>query len=329
MNRDYILDALLNHTQAVIYFKDLDGRYTMVNKRWLEIFGHAESDVIGKIDYEIHDELEYAQAFRENDMLVQETGEACEFEETAPQLDGVHTYVSIKFPVFDSSRKICGIGGVSTDITERKMIKEELLRKNEALEKEIAFSKRLMGRLKDRMVHDPLTGAYNRPYFKEMFARELARSRRNDLPLGLVMIDIDYFKKVNDTHGHEVGDRVLVLLVEVAGEILREKDFMARLGGEEFALVLPGSNRTATVQIAERFRKAFEETKCGLTEDRSISCTFSAGVSLYPDHAQDEIALLKRADEALYASKESGRNQVFVATEEIPQVSRGGEDHAA
>jgi len=158
---------------------------------------------------------------------------------------------------------------------------------------------------------DPLTGFANRRGMDEVLAREVARSRRAGTPLCVAIVDIDHFKKVNDEYGHDVGDRALVHLAQVARSGVRETDIVCRYGGEEFVVVLPGAAAEGAHFVVDRMRALAEKTPL-VHEMHKLEIRFSAGVAeLAAGEAPD--ALLKRADRALYSAKQAGRNRVAVA----------------
>ena len=160
---------------------------------------------------------------------------------------------------------------------------------------------------------DPLTGVYNRRFGLQRLTEEFGRSTRSGDPLGVLMLDLDHFKAVNDTYGHVVGDRVLQTVVHAVRTVLREGDVLLRYGGEEFVIVLPGAGRDDLVQMAERVRHAVSEAEINEAGQR-IRITVSIGGSGLPDknaaNAQDLILV---ADAAMYTSKESGRDRCVVA----------------
>jgi diguanylate cyclase (GGDEF)-like protein len=159
---------------------------------------------------------------------------------------------------------------------------------------------------------DPLTRLYNRRYFDERLASELSFARRHRTSLGLLMIDLDHFKSVNDTYGHPVGDAVLKAVGASLLEVTRPEDIVARYGGEEFVLVARNTSRANAVVLADRVRRVVQGTRIPeqpLEVTVSI-CVVCVGPSVFPDRAED---LLVAADEALYQAKELGRNRVCVA----------------
>jgi diguanylate cyclase (GGDEF)-like protein/PAS domain S-box-containing protein len=178
---------------------------------------------------------------------------------------------------------------VSDDITERKHLEEQL--------KQLATT-------------DPLTGCYNRRYFFELGEREFQRSMRYGSPLSALMLDIDHFKKINDTYGHPIGDRALIAMTETCLSTLRKSDIFGRIGGEEFAIIFVEADLEKAVRLAERIRKYVLKITIQ-AEPELVSFTVSIGVSasVRDDTSLEEI--LKRSDDALYRAKKAGRNRVM------------------
>lgn len=162
---------------------------------------------------------------------------------------------------------------------------------------------------------DALTGAANRRAFMHYLEAQAERAQRQDVPASVVMIDLDHFKRINDTYGHAAGDVVLVQTVRTVQACLRERDMLGRLGGEEFAVVLPGASATAAVDAAERLRQAIARLDIRADNGESVPVTASLGVASTELSCGLETAesLLQSADEALYEAKETGRNRVVCA----------------
>jgi diguanylate cyclase (GGDEF)-like protein len=159
---------------------------------------------------------------------------------------------------------------------------------------------------------DSLTGALSRPAFMEQASKELSRSMRFHRPLSVMMIDIDHFKSINDNYGHAAGDNVLQIFVEAIQEVIRSTDFLGRVGGEEFALLLPDTSARAAYHLAERVRERITKYPY-LAGDMLIEVTASLGVAEYQSLDGDIKSVLNRADEALYQAKQAGRNRVNIA----------------
>lgn len=159
---------------------------------------------------------------------------------------------------------------------------------------------------------DPLTGIGNRRDFEMRAQRELVRAQRHQRPVSLLTFDVDHFKRINDTHGHDVGDEVLRALAGIAQQELREHDLLARFGGEEFVALLPDTTLDEALVVAERLRSVLGACRVP-TADDEIRFTVSVGVAQLADGASDLATLLKAADKALYQAKQKGRNQVCLA----------------
>jgi diguanylate cyclase (GGDEF)-like protein len=166
--------------------------------------------------------------------------------------------------------------------------------------------------VKNMAIYDTLTGLYNRRYVEERLGIEADKSFKGPVPLSLVMVDIDHFKRVNDTFGHTEGDRVLREISSALKSSVRKKDIVARYGGEEFILILPETNLEESCVIAERIRRTVETTPFEVGNVR-LSLTISLGISSFPDHhPESKEELVAMADQALYDAKRGGRNQVCV-----------------
>lgn len=158
---------------------------------------------------------------------------------------------------------------------------------------------------------DALTGLYNRRHFESLFQSELAYAKRHEAPLALAMLDIDHFKSLNDVFGHQEGDRVLSYFAETLRENLRGEDHAFRIGGEEFALLLRGTDAAGATAMVGRLRDAFKKTPLRLGKETDYRISFSSGViSAEPEATIEE--MVRKADEALYSAKRTGRNRTVV-----------------
>jgi len=177
--------------------------------------------------------------------------------------------------------------------------------------RDITKSKQMEEELRHLATTDPLTGASNRRHFLELAALEVKRSRRHATPFAVMQMDIDHFKSINDSYGHDVGDEVLKNLVECCLRELRETDFFGRFGGEEFVALLPQTDQDGALQVCERLRTQI----CDMvirTEKGDLSITVSIGLTMLSGDDLTIDSMLKRADTALYRAKNSGRNQVML-----------------
>ena len=168
-------------------------------------------------------------------------------------------------------------------------------------------------RLRELSIRDPLTGLFNRRYLEEMLSLEILSAARSQYPIGMIMIDIDHFKKINDTHGHAAGDMVLAQVGNFLCKHVRSSDVSCRYGGEEFLLILSGASQEITLMRAEQIREEIRQLPMYF-EGRALEVvTLSLGIAIYPAHGGTKDALLKAADAALYRAKRDGRDRAVLA----------------
>jgi diguanylate cyclase (GGDEF)-like protein len=165
-------------------------------------------------------------------------------------------------------------------------------------------------------MRDPLTGLYNRRYLEETMGRELPRARRMGQSVGVIVLDIDHFKQLNDTYGHDAGDAVLERTGELLRTATRNSDIACRFGGEEFAIVLPGATLATARNRAEAIRASLEAMRVEFAGQAIGPLTVSAGVAALPPHSQDWSFTMHQADRALYTAKQAGRNKVVAAVDD-------------
>jgi diguanylate cyclase (GGDEF)-like protein/PAS domain S-box-containing protein len=170
---------------------------------------------------------------------------------------------------------------------------------------------RLRETLRSQAIRDSLTGLFNRRYLEETMERELNRVKRQGIPLGVIMMDLDHFKQYNDTFGHSAGDALLSALGILLKSHIRGEDIACRYGGEEFLLILPGASMTIALERAESLRLAVKEMH--LHHSGLKPTTLSLGVAVYPDHGDNGLQLIQSADAALYRAKDAGRDRVVAA----------------
>ena len=200
----------------------------------------------------------------------------------------------------------------ANDHISKPIIKEEFFArvsnvlKIRKLQKELHAQQKQMETL---AFTDPLTALFNRTYMDMAMQREMERTRRSNSPLGLLLIDLDFFKRVNDTYGHEVGDEVLREFGALLKNKIRSYDVPCRFGGEEFCVLLPGSSASNVVTVAERIRKACEDRTFS---SKKIRQTISIGTSVFPELSREH-SLVSDADKALYSAKQGGRNRTIVS----------------
>jgi diguanylate cyclase (GGDEF)-like protein len=182
--------------------------------------------------------------------------------------------------------------------------------------------------LRIRSIHDGLTGLYNHPHFEKRLEGEVHRARRHGRPCSLLMIDLDDFKEINDTHGHEAGNEVLRNVARMITSVTRSDDFIARVqekdktpvvaryGGDEFEVILPETGPEAVGRVAERLLNVAAETDIEVT-GTTVKARLSIGAACFPDHASDHRTMILKADEALYAAKRAGKGRFVIYSDDI------------
>jgi two-component system, cell cycle response regulator len=190
------------------------------------------------------------------------------------------------------------------------------------LEHSIRYARKLgdtMGRLQQMATRDALTGLHNRREFDRILEEELQRSTRFERPFALVLVDIDFFKRINDTHGHQIGDEVLKHVSSLLAGQVRIVDRVARYGGEEFAIVMIETDRKQAVDGMQRLAALLEEMPCVVPgKNLTIPVTLSGGIAVCPEDGVTTQQLIDAADKALYAAKKAGRNRIFTARKTLP-----------
>jgi diguanylate cyclase (GGDEF)-like protein len=232
--------------------------------------------------------------------------------------------LSVKLVPYVDSKKINnGYLVVVEDITEQKQLQHQLETLNHSLEdkvkkrtrqleKELTMRKVLEKVLRKIADHDPLTKLLNRRSFLTRVNYEISRSNRYKNDLSYMIVDIDNFKRINDTYGHLTGDAVLKAFSKKISGILRDSDFIGRIGGEEFAIALPDTSMNSAKKMAERIRKEIAEHTIQY-KNKSINFTVSIGISKLMLDEKSIAEAFSRADSALYQAKNSGRDKVRVA----------------
>jgi diguanylate cyclase (GGDEF)-like protein len=199
-----------------------------------------------------------------------------------------------------------------TEIAERRSVEEKLSLSNEKLKRQLDDITKLQKRLKEELTRDSLTGLFNRRYLMETIDRELSSALRDDRPLSILLMDIDFFKQVNDNFGHQTGDLVLKTIAGLLQQYSRTGDMACRIGGEEFVLIMPSASLDNGLERAEEFRQRVEEARFRCNGSRP-KITISIGVASVPIHGVVAKDVMLAADNALYSAKNAGRNRVMVA----------------
>jgi len=198
--------------------------------------------------------------------------------------------------------------------------------KPRSMERSLRYALKLdetLRKLRDLAQRDELTKLFNRREFQRMLDEEWDRSRRFSRPFSLVMVDIDHFKRINDTHGHQTGDEVLRHVASLLAAQVRNVDRVARYGGEEFAIIMVETDRKNAVDGIRRLGALLAEAPCVVNSELSITVTLSAGVACSANDAKDATELVAVADKALYAAKKAGRNRAVAADGTMVSFVRG------
>jgi diguanylate cyclase (GGDEF)-like protein/PAS domain S-box-containing protein len=422
-----LMRGITDNSSAVIFVKDLDGRYLFINQLYERLFHVTEAAILGKTDYDIFPP-QLADNFVKYDRDVAQTGNALEIEETVPQDDGIHYYLSVKFPLLDAAGKIYAVCGISTDITERRAAEEQIrtlslvveqspesiaivnldtkieyvnetllrntgysreevigqnprilhsgktprssydaLWKNltegkswqgefynkrkdgseytehaiispirqpdgrithyMAIKEDITEKKRSEAQIHRLAFYDTLTGLPNLVLLLEHLAQTLIKTRRVGYQSALISFNIDRFKNINDAAGQTVGDNLLKAVAERLIRTLREGDFIARLSGDEFAILLPDVAPLPhlaahlVLQISQKLHAGLNES-FELNGER-ISLTACHGIAIFPDSAEDTpLDILRRANTALHHAKNLGGGQTAFFDDNLEIIAK-------
>ncbi|PDT02491.1 GGDEF domain-containing protein [Rhizobium chutanense] len=279
--------SVLQTMPDMVWVKDMDGVYLLCNHAFERLTGKTETEVVGKTDFELFD-AERARSFREFDEAAIQAGSILVNEEwVISQENGQSVLLETrKVPVLGAGGEVVGVLGVSRDVTELNVSRQKI--------HQMAF-------------YDPLTSLPNRSLFNDRLRQMITSAVSRGQRAGVMLIDIDHFKVVNDTMGHPVGDQLLCQAAARLNDSVRDYDTVARLGGDEFAILLPDIRQAGDLgriagMILEKFKEGF------LLDGQEVFISCSVGIALYPDDSADANDLVKYADSAMYLAKRSGRN---------------------
>lgn len=281
---------------------DKDAKITSWNRAAENISGYSAQEVLGRDDIWnlLYPDENYRNSILEKAMEIINHGhELTDFETVITTKEGSHKTLSWNtHDIKDAQNNVIGSLAIARDITQLRKHEKELQFMTDELEEKNMELKRLS-------ITDKLTGLYNRLRLDETLEEELERSKRFGHPLGVILVDVDYFKNVNDAHGHQAGDRVLVEIAGILKNNVRKIDTVGRWGGEEFMIICPETAREDSEKVAQTLREKIAAYDFHVAEQ--ITACF--GVSAY--NAGESITkVVARADEALYKAKRNGRNRV-------------------
>lgn len=299
-----LLPGFFDQSEVAIAIKAPDGRYLFANRAYGRYLQAAEEATVGHRDRDLMPAQRFAAA-DEAERAALRTGRSVSRDEQFV-LDGQTVwFVSTRFPILDERRQVAGIGVLAMDLTEQARDRVEAQTALRATERANTQLRTAVETLEQIAGTDRLTRAWNRRRFDEVVESEIHRSVRYGRPLSVLMLDIDHFKRVNDEHGHQVGDRVLVAVARKVREVMRRSDSLTRWGGEEFLVMAPDSGLAEARVLAERIRERVASGTVG----GEVRVTVSIGAAVY---AAGESAgeWIDRADRAMYEAKRAGRDRV-------------------
>lgn len=287
------LNAILRYSPALISVKDLDGNVVLASEHFKLMANIDDSGFVGKNVFDVYPK-DVAQSMWDIDAAARNKQQTFETELDLLHKDGtVHTYLVVKFPLRNKEAAVFGVCTIGTDISERKLA-ETALREQQSRLNYMAF-------------HDSLTSLPNRSLFYDRIFHGLARARRSNSKVALMLLDIDRFKIINDSLGHDSGDLLLKAIAMRLNEGVRDMDTVARLGGDEFVVVLEGvHDMDDVIFVANKLLTTLARPL--EISGHEITTTVSIGVSVFPDDGADADELLKNADIAMYKAKEAGKN---------------------
>jgi diguanylate cyclase (GGDEF)-like protein/PAS domain S-box-containing protein len=303
MQEKDLLRGLIDSIPDLAFIKDERGVYLECNKASEQLVGRSRNEQIGKTDFDFFDHRT-AEIIRDQDRQVIRGGAGIRLEEWVTYPDGRRVLLETsKTPLYGSGGDIRGLVGLCRDITERKQLEEQV--------RQLAFC-------------DPLTQLPNRRVFSDRLRHAMATSKRSGYYGALMFLDLDHFKHMNDAHGHDVGDLLLIEFADRLVSCVREVDTVARIGGDEFVVIVSEIDRDLIVSksqtgaIAEKVRATLLQpyqlmvTRKGqATNTMEYNCTVSIGVAMFVNDEATYDEILKCADTAMYRAKEAGRNSIW------------------
>ncbi|MFP5228573.1 MAG: putative bifunctional diguanylate cyclase/phosphodiesterase, partial [Acidobacteriota bacterium] len=298
----YLLEAFLDHIPDCVFFKDRKSRFVRVSRSMAERFNvPAPEAVVGKTDFDFFSDEHAGQAFADEEKILASGEPVIGFEEKETWPDGREAWVlTTKVPLRNRAGRIIGTMGIARDITDRKQAEV---------------------RICHMAMHDELTGLPNRALLHDRLLQAIALATRNCRRVGVLMLDLDHFKSINDSLGHYIGDAVLQEIARRLTACLRESDTVARIGGDEFVIAIPLATSTEEIQQAA-LRVQAAVTRPFRIEGHEIHLGVSIGICEYPADGEQPETLLQNADSAMYQAKNEGRGGCLTFSAEMTEATR-------
>lgn len=301
------LGQVINTIPDPIFVKNEKHQWIVLNEAYCQFLGYPKTMLIEKSDYDFFPKHQ-ADVFRRQDDLVLSSQQPKENEEEFTDAVGKTHLIATKRSLHKDAAGNFYLVGVIRDITQRKLTEKQLKDTADKLSQSNKELKHKEDQMRYLAYHDPLTGLPNRKSFAEQLHESLEWAQSNNLLLALLFIDLDGFKQVNDTLGHEIGDRVLVTIAQRLNNSLRGTDTVCRLGGDEFTVILRAiPNMKVAARVAEKILTTITEPI--VFDEYTTRVSASIGISIYPINCHDCETLVKLADTAMYRSKHLGKNR--------------------
>jgi diguanylate cyclase (GGDEF)-like protein/PAS domain S-box-containing protein len=292
--------TLVENLPQRVFFKDRNSVYVSCNENYARDLRINPDEIVGKTDCDFYPK-ELAEKYRADDKRIMESGETEDIEEEYVQ-DGRQAYVlTVKTPVRDENGSVVGVLGIFWDITERKRAEEE--------------RERLHAELELRAITDSLTGLCNHAHFYQRLGEEIERSRRYNGGFAVAMMDVDNFKRFNDSRGHQEGDKMLRLVADSIRSGLRRSDLAFRYGGDEFAAILLHADAARARAVTDRINRRLAKSLKQMNDEAAARLSLSAGVACFAADGKTADELVRAADAALYSAKWAARAR-YAAGEE-------------
>lgn len=281
--REASYSSVFHSSKDAMYVTARDGEFVDFNLAAADLFGYARDELMMLNVQQLYADPADRSRFQQE---VEQKGSVRDYEVKFRRKDGTELDCLLTSTVRRAADgTVLGYHGIIIDFTERKRV--------EATIRQLAY-------------YDPLTGLPNRVLFNDRLTVELARARRNEQEVAVMMLDLDRFKNVNDSMGHAFGDQLLKAIADRLTGVLRRSDTIARLGGDEFVLLLPEAKKEGVIEVARRILEAVRQPFA--VTGHHLTVTTSIGIAIYPDDGHDAETLVKNADTAMYRVKETGRN---------------------